>query len=299
MKPEEKSREKEICSDTFVPAMPSEARCWLMPSLPNAVRRRNSVTWGGSVMMLTTPPTASAPYRVEPDPRITSTRSTLSNGTGLSLLKCPLSGSLSRRPLSSTSVLPKPAPRMERSLCTPLGARSSRSSDGSSLSRSVSVLSTSVWLRAGSTRMARSISSSDIGSKVPVTTTASRRCGICWASTGVNARRRKNRRCKPYCTSCTRGLPAIMVATMNWNDAAEDLLNRVLGQTPYPVREATETQLRGLAEAIAEDEGKEGVGEETVIAACGRVSPEALRPYLPRLMDKFGLDPGEYRHLLE
>src|ERR1017187_1673453 len=297
MKPEEKSREKEICSDTFVPAMPSEARCWLMPSLPNAVRRRNSVTWGGSVMMLTTPPTASAPYRVEPDPRITSTRSTLSSGTGISILKCPVCGSLRRMPLSSTSVLPKPAPRMERSLCTPLGARSSRSSEGSSLSRSVSVLSTRVWLRAGSTRMARSISSSDMGSKVPVTTTVSRCCGCCWAraSTEVNARRRKNRRCKPYCTSASRydGF------TMNWNDAAEDLLNLILGQTPYPVREATEAQIRGTAEALAEAESKSRVGVETVIAAWVRSTPETLRPDLPRLMEKFGLDADEYRHLLE
>ena len=34
---------------------------------------------------------------------------------------------------------------------------------------------------------------------------------------------------------------------MNWNDAAEDLLHQVLGQTPYPVRDATEAQLRGVA----------------------------------------------------
>ncbi|MGD0777083.1 MAG: hypothetical protein ABSC05_30050 [Candidatus Solibacter sp.] len=86
---------------------------------------------------------------------------------------------------------------------------------------------------------------------------------------------------------------------MNWNDAAEDLLNQVLGQTPYPVREATETRLRGLAEGIAEDAGRERVGVETVIEAWVRGTPEALRSDLPRLMDKFGLDPDDYRHLLE
>ena len=85
---------------------------------------------------------------------------------------------------------------------------------------------------------------------------------------------------------------------MNWNDAAEDLLNLILGQTPYPVREATEAQLRGVAEGIADDEGKRRVGVETVIIAWVRSTPEALRPDLPRLMDKFGLEPGEYRHLL-
>jgi Proto-chlorophyllide reductase 57 kD subunit len=86
---------------------------------------------------------------------------------------------------------------------------------------------------------------------------------------------------------------------MNWNDAAEDLLNQILGQTPYPVREATEAKLRGEAEGIADDDGKQRVGVETVILAWVRSTPEALKADLPRLMDKFGLDPDEYRHLLE
>jgi hypothetical protein len=76
---------------------------------------------------------------------------------------------------------------------------------------------------------------------------------------------------------------------MNWNDAAEDFVNQVLGQTPY---------LRGAAEAMAEEEGKNRVGVETVIAAWVRMTPEALRPDLPRQMEKFGLDPDEYAHLL-
>ena len=54
-----------------------------------------------------------------------------------------------------------------------------------------------------------------------------------------------------------------------------------------------------MAEGIAEDESKRGVGVETVITAWVRSTPEALRPDLPRLMEKFGLDPDEYRHLLE
>jgi len=86
---------------------------------------------------------------------------------------------------------------------------------------------------------------------------------------------------------------------MNWNDAAEDLLNQILAQTPYPVRDQTESHLRGAAEAIAEDDGKNRVGVETVIVAWVRNTPEALRPDLPRLMDRFGLDPGDYQHLLE
>ena len=37
------------------------------------VRRRSSISSGGAVMMLITPPIASEPYSVEPEPRSTST----------------------------------------------------------------------------------------------------------------------------------------------------------------------------------------------------------------------------------
>ncbi len=86
---------------------------------------------------------------------------------------------------------------------------------------------------------------------------------------------------------------------MNWNDAAEDLLNQVLAQTPRPVREATESQIRGTAEVLAEAEGKNRVGVETVIQAWVQNTPETLRADLPRQMERFGLDPDEYRHLLD
>lgn len=85
---------------------------------------------------------------------------------------------------------------------------------------------------------------------------------------------------------------------MNWNDAAEDFLNQVLAQTPRPVREQTEADLRGLSESMAEEDGKNRVGVETVIAAWVRSTPEALRSDLPRQMERFGLDPEEYAHLL-
>jgi len=85
---------------------------------------------------------------------------------------------------------------------------------------------------------------------------------------------------------------------MNWNDAAEDLLQQVLAQTPRPVREAAEAQLREEAERLAQEDGKNRVGVETVIAAWVVNTPEAIRPDLPRQMERFGLDPAEYEHLL-
>jgi hypothetical protein len=86
---------------------------------------------------------------------------------------------------------------------------------------------------------------------------------------------------------------------MNWNDAAEDFLNQVLQQTPRPVRDETERQLRDMSEGMAEDQGKNRVGVETVIAAWVKATPETLRGDLPRQMERFGLDPEEYRALLE
>jgi hypothetical protein len=90
-----------------------------------------------------------------------------------------------------------------------------------------------------------------------------------------------------------------MLERMNWNDAAEDLLNQILAQTPRPVRDTTETELRQSAEAEAREDGKNRVGVETVIAAWVRSTPEAVRPDLARQMERLGLDPGEYGHLLE
>lgn len=86
---------------------------------------------------------------------------------------------------------------------------------------------------------------------------------------------------------------------MNWNEAAEDFLNLVLAQTPRPVRDAAETDLRRAAERLAEAEDKRRVGVETAIAAWVETTPEAVRGDLPRQMERFGLDPDEYRHLLE
>jgi hypothetical protein len=86
---------------------------------------------------------------------------------------------------------------------------------------------------------------------------------------------------------------------MNWNDAAEDLLAQVLSHTPRPEREAAERRLRVESEAAAEEEGRNRVGVETVISAWVRTTPEALRIELPRQMERLGLDPEEYRHLLD
>jgi hypothetical protein len=86
---------------------------------------------------------------------------------------------------------------------------------------------------------------------------------------------------------------------MNWNDAAEDMLQSVLAQTPRPDREAREAQLREAAEGLAEGDGRNRVGVETVIAAWVANTPEAVRPDLPRQMERMGLDPSEYQHLLK
>lgn len=86
---------------------------------------------------------------------------------------------------------------------------------------------------------------------------------------------------------------------MNWNDAAEDLLNAILARTPRPVRDEAESALRNAAESAAEEEGKNRVGVETVVAAWVRSTPPPIRPDLTRQMEQLGLDPDEYQWLLE
>src|ERR1017187_9828454 len=79
----------------------------------------------------------------------------------------------------------------------------------------------------------------------------------CWCESGIKLESR------------SIGLP-VTIAKMNWNDAAEDLLQQILAQTPRrvreaaklrlrclsprPVREAAETELRGSAERLADDD---------------------------------------------
>ena len=75
--------------------------------------------------------------------------------------------------------------------------------------------------------------------------------------------------------------------------------NKSCRKRRVPVRDAAETQLRESAEHMAEDDGKARVGVETVIAAWVAGTPETLRADLPRQMERFGLDPAEYAHLLD
>ena len=86
---------------------------------------------------------------------------------------------------------------------------------------------------------------------------------------------------------------------MNWNDATEDLLNNILARTPRPVRDQTEAQLRQTAEALAEEQGLNRVGLNTLVGAWVRTTPETVRPDLPRQMEQFGLDPADYPEYFE
>ncbi|MFN7920718.1 MAG: hypothetical protein U0Q16_11510 [Bryobacteraceae bacterium] len=81
---------------------------------------------------------------------------------------------------------------------------------------------------------------------------------------------------------------------MDWNEAAEDLLHQILMTTPLPVREQISAQVRGIAESLAESDGKSRVGTNTVTQAWIQSTPEALRGELPRQMERLGIDPEEF-----
>jgi hypothetical protein len=81
---------------------------------------------------------------------------------------------------------------------------------------------------------------------------------------------------------------------MNWNEAAEELLDNILKTTPLPVREQISSQIKQTAESLAEDEGLSRVGTNTVVHAWIESTPEALRSELPRQMERLGIDPAEF-----
>lgn len=81
---------------------------------------------------------------------------------------------------------------------------------------------------------------------------------------------------------------------MDWNEAAEELLDQILKTTPLPVREQITATVREKAESMAEGEGKARVGTTTVVHAWIDSTPEALRSELPRQMERLGLDPYEF-----
>ena len=77
---------------------------------------------------------------------------------------------------------------------------------------------------------------------------------------------------------------------MDWNEAAEDLLDQILLSTPLPVRRQIEAHIRQIAESM----GDSRVGTNTVVQAWIEATPEALREELPRQMERLGLDPEEH-----
>jgi hypothetical protein len=85
---------------------------------------------------------------------------------------------------------------------------------------------------------------------------------------------------------------------MDWNEAAEQLLDQILMTTPLPVRQQIESQVRQLAEAEAEKEGRNRISTQQLVEAWIQSTPDALRGELPRQMERLGLDPDEFSHLL-
>ena len=73
----------------------------------------------------------------------------------------------------------------------------------------------------------------------------------------------------------------------------------IRGARPSTAAPSYKPEFQTKVKYLAENESKNRVGVETVITAWVRLTPEALRVDLPRQMERFGLDPDEYRHLLE
>jgi hypothetical protein len=85
---------------------------------------------------------------------------------------------------------------------------------------------------------------------------------------------------------------------MDWNEAAEQLLDQILMTTPLPVRQQIEAQVRQNAETAAERDGRSRISTNQLVEGWISSTPAALRGELPRQMERLGLDPEEFSHLL-
>ena len=143
-----------------------------------AASRADGLVASCVVMMLMTPPTASAPCRDEPAPASSSIRAMSSRATGRSPLWCPVCGSLMRTPFTSTRVWPKEAPRMLMSVWDPNGPRCRTHTPGSSRRASgTDAIGRRRRSSAVTTARVRPTEPAVAGAAVPVTTTRSSTVG--------------------------------------------------------------------------------------------------------------------------
>jgi len=86
---------------------------------------------------------------------------------------------------------------------------------------------------------------------------------------------------------------------MNWSDAADSMLQALVGMVPETLRELAGAAARDESEAVAEQRGANEVQVDDVVRGWIRTTPPEQRNGLIAVIESLGMEPETYAEELE
>jgi hypothetical protein len=86
---------------------------------------------------------------------------------------------------------------------------------------------------------------------------------------------------------------------MNWSDAADSMLQALVGMVPETLRELAGAAARDESEAVAEQRGANEVEVDDVVRGWIRTTPPEQRNGLIAVIESLGIEPERYSEELE
>ncbi len=86
---------------------------------------------------------------------------------------------------------------------------------------------------------------------------------------------------------------------MNWSDAADSMLQALVGMVPETLRELAGAAARDETEAVAEQRGASEVEVDDVVRGWIRTTPPEQRNGLIAVIESLGVEPERYADELE
>lgn len=86
---------------------------------------------------------------------------------------------------------------------------------------------------------------------------------------------------------------------MNWSDAADSMLQALVGMVPETLRELAGAAARDESEAVAEQRGANEVEVDDVVRGWIRTTPPEQRNGLIAVIESLGMEPERYAEELE
>ena len=86
---------------------------------------------------------------------------------------------------------------------------------------------------------------------------------------------------------------------MNWSDAADSMLQALVGMVPETLRELAAAAARDESEAVSEQRGANEVEVDDVVRGWIRTTPPEQRNGLIAVIESLGIEPERYAEELE